>query len=161
MFVDILAPPVVELVGGVGAEFVVVDVCSASTTLETIERLVLAAKVAEVTALVRILGHDPDFARRALDLRADGIVVPRVRTRDNLDRIVSATKYHPDGQREHCSLTRSSRYTFASSGEEFRRRNEETVIVALVEDEAAVDNVDELFETDQLDAALLGPGDLS
>jgi 2-keto-3-deoxy-L-rhamnonate aldolase RhmA len=152
---------VIELIGESGIEFVIIDAEHTSASLETIERLVLSAKVADTASLVRIAGHDPDYARRVLDMGADGIVVPRLRTREDLVRIVSATKYDPEGSRGLCSLTRSSRYTFGSTPEEFVRKNDETMILGLIENETAVENIDEIFDSGQLDAALLGPGDLS
>jgi len=161
IFVNILASPVIEMVGESDVEFVIVDAEHTAASLETIERLVLSAKVADTVSLVRIPGHDPDYARRVLDMGANGIVIPRLRTREDLDRIVSATKHGPEGSRGLCSLTRSSWYTFGSSSEAFVRKNEETMILGLIENETAVENVDEIFASEQLDAALLGPGDLS
>lgn len=161
LFVQLFEPPVVELAGRTGIDFGILDMEHTAATLETVEDMVVAARSVDLTTMVRLPGHDPDTLRRALDIGADGVLIPRVGSVEHLERLCEAAYFAPDGARGSCSLTRSAGFTLDAHETYHERTNEQTVVMGLVELEMAVKNVDELLDAGLLDAVLLGPGDLA
>jgi 4-hydroxy-2-oxoheptanedioate aldolase len=159
--IDLVAPQLVEVVGVLGADFVILDMEHTSATLETIDDLILAARHVDVAPLVRLPSRDPGTIQRILDIGAAGIVIPHIDTRADLDVVLKATEYKPTGRRGMCSLTRSAMYTTRSARQDYLDRNEEIIRIALIETPEAVENVNDLFDAGSLDAAILGPGDIS
>lgn len=161
LFVQLFEPAVIELAGRTGIDFGILDMEHTAATLETIEDMVVAARSVDLTTVIRLPGHDRDTLRRALDVGANGVLIPRIATVDNLEQLCEAAYFAPEGARGSCSLTRSAGFTLDADETYHERANEHTVVMGLVELETAVENVDALLDSGLLDAVLLGPGDLA
>lgn len=62
----------VEILGLVGLDFVILDTEHGPLSFESIETLILAAEVVSISPLVRVHENDPALIARALDLGAKG-----------------------------------------------------------------------------------------
>ena len=51
-------------------------------TVEAVQGHIMATQGSDTTALVRVPSHDPAVIKTVLDIGADGIIVPNVRTPD-------------------------------------------------------------------------------
>ncbi len=69
-----------------------------TSSLERVQQF-LQAKRETCPAFVRIPANDEVWIKRVLDLGADGIIVPQVKTAAEAERAVSASKYPPTGSR--------------------------------------------------------------
>ena len=107
--------------------------------------------------------NQPTPVRKALEIGADGVIVPHVNTRQDAENAVQAARFPPGGRRGFGALVRSNRFNLPSIGmEEYARRsNEGVIVVAQIEEREAVENIDEITQTEGIDAILLGPSDLS
>ena len=93
---------------------------------------------------------------RTLDLGAQGIVVPHVNTADEARAVVDAGKFHPLGSR--------GMYTSRQGHgvpDYLQRANDETLLVVLIEDIAAIGNLGEIVEVDDIDVFFVAPSDLA
>lgn len=110
-------------------------------------------------ALIRVESRDETGVRKALDLGADGIIVPQVNSKADAERIVALAKYAPLGQRS-VGLGRASNYgiDFANY---IKRANAETAVVVQIEHVDALSNIDEITSVAGIDALFVGPYDLS
>lgn len=161
VFVQLFESAVIELVGRTGIDFGILDMEHTAVTLETIEDMVVAARSVDLTTVVRLPGHDPDTLRRTLDIGADGVLIPRIASVEDLEQLCDAAYFAPEGVRGSCSLTRSAGFTLDADETYHERSNEETIVMGLVELETAVENIDSILESGLLDALILGPGDLA
>jgi len=90
-----------------------------------------------------------------VDLRANLVARSRVL------RAVEAAKYGPQGKRSYGG-PRAGMYGARESPQDYvRRANHETVVVGLFEDVEGIDQIDEIFAVDGLDALCVGPNDLA
>src|SRR5215471_12712291 len=78
-------PTVTEALGG-AVDFVWLDSEHNALTLEVLQSHLIAARSAGVTALVRVPWNDPVLIKPVLDIGADGVIVPLVRTADDVRR---------------------------------------------------------------------------
>ena len=110
---------------------------------------------------VRIPVGDFSFASRALDFGAEGIIAPMINTEADARRFVEHTKYPPVGERSlgpHRALGLSGAADLTAY---LHAANSETVTFAMIETRTALDNIDVIMATPGIDAAFLGPSDLS
>lgn len=109
--------------------------------------------------LIRVSVLDEGQIKSALDIGAEGIIVPNIKNADEARRAVSFAKYPPLGSRG-AGMGRASSFGL-SFADYVKRANEETAIVLQIEHKDAVQNLDSILETEEVDALFLGPYDLS
>ncbi len=108
------------------------------------------------TSVVRVMDNDYATIYRTLDRGAQGIVVPHVNTRAEAQAAVEAAKFAPLGKRGMYT----SRQGFGV-GDYFKRANDQSLLIVLVEDIVAVRALDEILEVDQIDGFFVAPNDLA
>ena len=108
------------------------------------------------SSIVRINQNVPGVIYRTLDVGAQGIAVPHVNTADEARAVVDAAKFAPIGNR-------GSATSRQGIGVEnfFAKANDETMVVVLIEDIVAVNNLAEILEVDHIDVFFVAPGDLA
>jgi 4-hydroxy-2-oxoheptanedioate aldolase len=109
-----------------------------------------------VPALVRLPSTDPTLVTRALDLGADGVVVPLVDGPEDARRAVDAALYPPLGRRSYGPVRAALRH-----GGGYRERvAEHAVVIAMIETAAGLDAVEAIAAVDGLGGLFVGPADL-
>jgi 4-hydroxy-2-oxoheptanedioate aldolase len=101
---------------------------------------------------------DNDYATiyRTLDRGAQGIVVPHVNTRTEAEAVVAAGKFAPLGKRGMYT----SRQGFGV-GDYLQTANDQSLLIVLIEDIAAVRQLDEILKVDHIDIFFVAPSDLA
>lgn len=109
--------------------------------------------------LARVPRGTHELIKRVLDAGAWGIVVPMVNTVDEARTAIAAAKYPPVGNRSLGGGMHSINFD-TSSGEYFRRANDEILVVLQTESPTGVDNAEEIYALPGVDAIFVGPVDL-
>ena len=109
-----------------------------------------------VTSVVRVMDNDYATIYRTLDRGAQGIVVPHVNTRAEAEAVVAAGKFAPLGKRGMYT----SRQGFGV-GDYLQTANDQSLLIVLIEDIAAVRNLDEIIKVDHIDIFFVAPSDLA
>ncbi len=156
----------VEIIGRAGFDWVIVDCEHAPVEPGSLllQDLVRAAELSGATPLVRVPENDDSMIMKVLDAGAAGVVVPHINDAESARRAVEATRYAPSGIRSACTNTRATGFysRFKQEGEAFwSRMNEEVLTVFMLEDQKAVDNIEEILSVPGIDVAYLGPRDLA
>jgi 2-keto-3-deoxy-L-rhamnonate aldolase RhmA len=160
--VMIPSPQLVEMAGGLGFDWVLIDCEHGTITLETIELMVMAAEASDVTPIVRPRSKDAQDLLQVMDRGAAGVQVPHITSAADARAAVEAVKFHPLGHRGLAAGTRASGYGYRGSlGAFTEAANRETLICVQIEDEAAVHNIDGILGVDGVDVFFIGPSDLS
>jgi len=152
-------PSVVEIMAVAGFDFLGVDMEHTSIDVRQFHELALAAKGTGCDLLARLPSCDADVAKRVLDLGAAGVIVPSVNTPELARQAVSMAKYPPEGMRG-AALCRAADFgrDFAAY---FGRHNDEVLVAVMLEHVDAVAGARNILATPGIDAALIGPYDLS
>src|SRR3977135_4127694 len=74
------APPVVEMLGHLGFDWILLDNEHGSITVDTAEACIAAAELAGMPPIVRPVGNRPEIIAPFLDRGAWGVQVPHVNT---------------------------------------------------------------------------------
>ena len=108
------------------------------------------------TSVVRVMDNDYATIYRTLDRGAQGIVVPHVNTRAEAEAVVAGGKFAPLGKRGMFT----SRQGFGV-GDYLKTANDQSLLIVLIEDIAAVRNLDEILKVDHIDVFFVAPNDLA
>jgi 2-dehydro-3-deoxyglucarate aldolase len=136
-----------------------VDLEHTTTDVRTFYQMALAVKGTGCELLARLHSCDPVLAKLVLDAGAHGIIVPSVNTPQQAAQAVSIAKYPPQGTRG-AALCRASDFGRAFP-DYFARHNDDVLVVAMLEHIDAVGQADAILSTPGIDAAFIGPYDLS
>jgi len=155
------SPIVAELVGREGFAAVVLDQQHGLWDTASLIAAIAAVHQANAAPIVRIPIGDFAMVGRALDFGAEGIIAPMINCAADARAFVAAAKFPPLGER---SWGPQRAMTFAGTADPktyLRRANDLTVIFAMIETQAALDDLEAILATPGLDGVFVGPFDLS
>ena len=156
------SPHVVDIVGRLGFDWVLIDCEHGSISLESVELMVMAAESAGVTPIARPPVNSFEAIGQFMDRGVMGVQVPHVNTAEDARRAVQSVKYHPLGERGLAAGVRAASYGYGTSMSEYAElSNRETLVCVQLEEGEAVSNVDEIVQVDDVDVFFVGPSDLS
>ena len=157
-FVKTPAPHMIELLALAGLDFVVADQEHAPLDLTTLDGMVLAGRAAGIPVLVRTRVDEAISA--VLDLGAAGVMVPHVDTAQRAHGVAAAVKFAA-GKRGFSPSVRAGGYGTRDPAEFRSASDAQTVLLAQIEDAAALGQLDAIAATPGVDALFIGPSDLS
>jgi 2-keto-3-deoxy-L-rhamnonate aldolase RhmA len=161
VWLDLLDADIVELYGLLGFDYIVIDAEHAAVDRRACTELVRACDVTGMVAFVRIPELNAAAILGYLEIGVLGIYVPHVSSAIDAEAIVRAVKYAPIGNRS-AQLMRTARWGLADSdGQAYERANEDTMIVALVENVSGIHSLPEILRVDQIDVVGIGDTDLA
>jgi 4-hydroxy-2-oxoheptanedioate aldolase len=110
--------------------------------------------------LARVPRGNHDHIKRVLDAGAFGIVVPMVDTVEQAREAIAAAKYPPTGTRSVGGTLHALNFG-ASSGDYFKRANDEILVILQTESPRGVENAEAIYSLPGVDAIFVGPNDLT
>ncbi|MES2565065.1 MAG: aldolase/citrate lyase family protein [Pseudomonadota bacterium] len=157
------SPPIVEMLGYMGFDWVLIDNEHGSITVDTSEDMIRAGELTGIAPIVRPVANRPEVIAPFLDRGAWGVQVPHVNTREEAEAAVAACKYFPEGQRGSFSGGRPAEYgmTGTPTKEYFAQANANTLVCLMLEEVVAIDNIEEIVTVKGVDVLFIGSGDLS
>ena len=158
MIVYSCSPIVVENIAHGGVDFVFIDMEHTPIGWETLEHMVRAAQVAQAGTLVRVTENNPFHIRKALETGADCVIVPHIASRKDAEQAVRSAKFPPKGIRGATSYARAAKYS-ANWSTYLNDTNENVLVMAMIEEPEAVENIEEIASTDGLAGLNFGPLD--
>jgi 2-keto-3-deoxy-L-rhamnonate aldolase RhmA len=141
-------------------DFVWIDMEHNALSLEAVQGHIMATQGSETAAIVRVPSHDPSIIKTVLDLGADGIIVPNVRTVEQARQTVAACRYPPEGIRGY-GPRRPSNYGRTGGAAFCKEANRRVIAIAQIEHIDAVREIDKILSVPGLDSIVFGPNDLA
>ena len=142
-----------------GFDFIWLEMEHCPLSLETVRNIVLATRGLPAVPLARPPVNELWTAKRLLDAGVLGVIFPFTRTPELARQAVAACRYPPHGLRGSGADLAAFRWAGTESYYDFADQN--VLVVAVVEDITAVENIDEIAATPGLDVLFIGTSDLS
>jgi len=152
-------PYSVEVIGDAGFDWLLIDTEHFPISREGLRTILVSLQGSSSVPVVRLPSNAPDHFQTALDLGAEGVVVPMVSSRQNAEQAVTFCRYPPLGTRGF-SPTRASRY-FQDLEQYAESANGQISLIVQIETPEAVANIDEILSTRGIDGIFIGPSDLA
>jgi 4-hydroxy-2-oxoheptanedioate aldolase len=162
MVSEIRSPGIAVLLAQAGFDLFFIDMEHSCFTTETVSDMILAARAAGISPIVRPTSRtSAEHLSRPLDSGAEGLLIPQIQTREDVENVVKWCRYYPMGER---GMALSRQHTFFEGGraeETMRQLNEEVLIILQIEHRDALERLPDLLSVPGIDVAFVGPGDLS
>jgi 2-keto-3-deoxy-L-rhamnonate aldolase RhmA len=158
-FLNMGSPVSAEICGRAGFDWLLVDLEHGSGSEGDLLHQLQALADTGAHALVRVEANERSRFTKALDLGAEGIMVPRVETAEEAARAAAHMRYPPAGVRGVAFMNRS--FGFGTRPRDLEAANGRVVCVVQIESETAVGNVEAIAAVDGVDALFIGPSDLT
>jgi 2-dehydro-3-deoxyglucarate aldolase len=152
-------PYFVEMMAHLGFDWLLIDMEHIPISLEGLRTMLMACNGGESAVLVRVSLNSRNYIQAALDLGAQGVMVPMVNSRADAERAVEFARYPPLGRRG-LGPVRAGRY--GKNDAAYRKTaNEETLLFVQIETPEAVKNVREILTVKGIDGLYIGNSDLA
>lgn len=149
---------VAELMGASGYDWVAIDAEHGSFAISELPDLFRALELGNTLPFVRVPDQNLTYCQQILDAGAAGIIVPLIEDANTLVSIIDATRWPPAGTR---GVGYSRVNLFGGHFEQYSEEAQDPFVVAMIESEKGLMNLDEIISVSGLDAILIGPYDLS
>ena len=111
----------------------------------------------ETIPMARVNWNEPGQIMKILDAGCYGIICPMVSNRKEAEKFIQACQYPPKGYRSFGPI-RASIY----GGEDYAKHADKEILkLAMIETKEALEKLDEILDTPNLDGIYIGPADLS
>jgi len=161
MLQELRSPAVPIIMANLGFDFLFIDMEHGAYSMETVADLLKVIRLTGLCPLVRVPSDEYHLIARVLDAGAQGIMVPRVETREQVERIVRYCKYPPQGDRGCSVMKGHNDYRKGDMLEFTRTANRENLTIIQIERRRAIDDIEALVSVPGVDVALVGPNDLA
>jgi 2-keto-3-deoxy-L-rhamnonate aldolase RhmA len=158
---EVCSPQIIQLLAASGWDFVLVDTEHGPMDMQTLANFASVSQGEEITLIARVPDNLYHLMARPLDLGVEGVLCPRVDTREEAEQIVMSVKYAPLGDRGVSVSGIATGYRPASTRAYLDHANANSLIAIQIESTLSVENVDEILSVSGIDAVFIGPEDLS
>tara|TARA_R110001592_G_scaffold138140_2_gene356711 strand:- start:3329 stop:4093 length:765 start_codon:yes stop_codon:yes gene_type:complete len=159
-FLKTPALQLIEIFAKSGMDFIALDAEHSPFDRGTADACLGMARALNFPALVRIPDGSPSQILTMLDSGATGLVVPHVNTVEKAKEVAKAARFGHGG-RGFAGSTRWAGYATRTMADILQQSEDETVILAQIEEPEAVEAIDEIAAVDGIDALFVGPADLA
>ena len=141
-------------------DFIWIDLEHGGMSPEALSAHLLACRARGVPGIVRLPGGGAPLIKPVLDAGADGIIIPQVRSAEEVKQLVDDCRYPPVGHRGFGPRVPSG--YFRKADQDFvARANESLFLAVMIETAEAYACIDEILAVPGLDSIVFGPADLS
>ncbi len=158
-WLHITDPTIARILSKVGFDFLLIDCEHNAINIESLRDILYGFENSETCPLVRVPINEPLWVKWALDLGAEGVLIPNIQTADEARLAVGACKYPPMGMRGWGPKIPSNFYHDIDLYD--TEANGRTVAILQIEHVRGVENLDEILKVPGIDGIFIGPGDLS
>ncbi|HVX12009.1 MAG TPA: aldolase/citrate lyase family protein [Pirellulales bacterium] len=155
-----MSDPVVTEALAPSVDFFWLDLEHNPTSLESLTAHLIAARAGGAPALVRVPCSDVAWIKRVLDVGAEGIIIPQVRSVAEVKSIVSACRYPPMGTRGF-GPRRGCNYGREPLDHYLTDSNRRVFVAIQIETADAYNELDAILDVPGFDSIVIGPNDLS
>jgi 4-hydroxy-2-oxoheptanedioate aldolase len=151
---------VTQAMAASGADAVIIDMEHGAVDYASAHAMIAATAGTDCAPLVRIRENETSQVKRVLDLGAEGVVFPLIRTADDAKRAVASLRYPPHGTRGFGPFIAQSRWGTGLLDHKVKIDGQ-LVCCLLVETADAVENIAEICAVPGIDLLVPAQFDLS
>ena len=146
-----------EIMANQGWDSVTIDMQHGLIDYPNAVSMLQSISTTNTTPLARVNWNEPGQIMKILDAGCYGVICPMVSNRKEAEKFVQACQYPPKGYRSFGPI-RASIY---GGSDYVKHADNEILKLAMIETKEALEKLDEILETPNLDGIYIGPADLS
>ena len=157
-WMQIPSSSIAEILGNQNYDWIAVDLEHGSFSVESLPDIFRALELTNTIPLARLAECSKENCKSALDAGASGVIVPMIKNKEELKEVIKYSCWPPSGNRG-VGFSRANLF-----GRNFYKYIEEAnnpLIIAMIENVDAINNLEDILKVKGLDGILIGPYDLS
>ena len=159
LFLNAHSPTVAEQLAHSGYDWLLVDTQHGPMGFLELSGMLAGISSGGAQSMVRVAGyHDRGGIQQALDMGADGVLVPYINTADEARQAISCARYPTAGTRSvyfpQRSMNKAGLLGYAGAA------NSNVIVALQVETASCIEHIDEIAAVPGLDILFLGQNDL-
>lgn len=152
-------PSITEIFSEINLDFMAIDIEHSTINFEQTQRIISSSQGLNVPCLPRPVSYSNDIIKPILDSGADGLIIPTVNNKADVDQIINNMKYPTIGKRTY-GINRAQSYGFETNNY-FESWNKTSNLIVQIETKEGVENIEEILSSSWVDGVMIGPYDLS
>jgi 2-keto-3-deoxy-L-rhamnonate aldolase RhmA len=157
---EFFTPGIAPIAAAAGADFLIYDFEHSGHTSESLRLQLLMARATGITPIVNVPGEQYERSGLLLDMGAQGLMVPHVRTAAQCRDLVAATRYPPAGRRGGSFGIAHDGFRAGDMRATMADADDSVLIVAKLESGEAIENAEAIMSVPGIDVALVTGTDL-
>ncbi len=161
MVFEFFSPGIPQIMSNAGCEYLIYDMEHTGIGFETLKAQVAGCHGLPVAPMVRVPRGEYHFLARALDIGMQGVMIPMVDSGAEAARIAEACRYPPAGRRGAAFGFAHDGYSAGDPADKINHANATNLVIAQIETENGLAEVDAIASTDGIDVLWVGHFDLA
>lgn len=157
--VTVASAEIAAQMANLGYDLLWIEMEHSPITLETLRNMVLATRGLKALPFARVPVNELWTAKRVLDAGALGVIFPFTSTPELARQAVAACKYPPEGLRGAGPGLATFRWPATEGYYQFANKN--VAVIIIIEQERAVNQIEEIAAVPGIDVMFIGTNDLS
>ena len=159
-FMKTPAYELVEVLSRSALDFICIDMEHSPFDRARTDMCLAMARALDFPVLVRVTHFAPQTVLQVLDMGAVGIVAPHIYSATQAADLARSAHFGHGG-RGFAGTTRWAGYGDQTMAQILAQSARETIVIAQIEEQEALDNLDAIAATNGIDGLFLGPSDMS
>lgn len=159
--VEFNTPGIGQIMAAAGCDYVLLDMEHSGFSFDTLKSMLRYMQAAELPTIVRVPSRNYHHIARALDMGAEGLMLPMVSSGEEAEQIAAHAKYPGQGHRGVALQVAHDRYQPGPVLKKLRDANKRSTIFAQIESPDGVANADDIAAVKGIDCLWIGHFDLS
>ena len=156
------SPELAKILKLCGFDYFIVDCEHGPFNYSAVANLLAMAREIGIGGFVRVPEPKREVVLKFMEMGASGLLLPNTDTPEQAQALVEYAKYLPLGKRGVSMMRAHTGFEKVESPQQYMQEsNADTVLMAQIESPLAVKNVEAILDVDGIDAAFIGPNDLT
>jgi 2-keto-3-deoxy-L-rhamnonate aldolase RhmA len=155
------SPNIVWVLKNLGFDFIFIDCEHGTYTMQEVSNIVSLCRALELGVIVRIPEPQRQFIQKYGDMGIDGIMLPMVEEVEQLEAANEFARYIPLGHRGMSLAATVDYKPVTDLREVISKINEDFIILAQIESQRGVENIENLLAVEGVDGIFFGVYDMS
>lgn len=155
-------PEIAKIIKVCGFDYFIIDCEHGCFNYNAVANILAMAREVGICGMVRIPEVRREVILKYMEMGAGGLMLPNAESIEQAEKLVEYSKYYPLGNRGVSLLRPATGFEKVDNAASYMDKvNKETVLIVQVESPTAVENIDKLLAIEGIDAAFIGPNDLT
>ena len=151
------APILIEKMICPEIDFVLMDAEHGRFDTQNVIPMLHTCRMLGVPSFMRVQDSQYHLIAKAIDMGADGVMIPRVETLEQMHTVVDAVRFGPVGRKG------AGGYAQFRTGESFEEFQKSRFVMIQIESQKGIDNLPSILDSygEHINAVIIGPNDMS
>lgn len=151
------SPVILEKMAASKLDFILMDAEHGFFDAQNVIPMLHSCRMLGIPGFVRVQDSEYHLVAKLIDMGADGVMIPRVETLEQIQTVIDAVYFAPIGRKG------AGGYAQMRPGERFEDFQKNRFIALQIESPKGIENLSTMLETygEHIDAVIIGPNDLS